>query len=326
VKIVMTLLVRDEADVIDAHLAYHLSAGVDLVIATDHRSTDGTTAILESYARGGHVQLIRREDERIEQSAWMTQMARLAASEHGADWVLNSDADEFWWPAAPSLKDALAAVPRTHGVVYAVSRVFVPRPGTEWFPERMTVRLGLSAPINDPATPYRHVAKVAHRADARAVVLQGNHRVRGVPFPAVRGWSPLELLHFPLRSAEQAAAKHLNTWTAWELNLRGDIARARRTHDEGAPLRFYDRLVVDDPAVARGLRDGSLAEDIRLRDVLRRLRGEGGFAVHPLQLEQQPYPERVSHALDDVLLAEADSVRLQRRADELATRVYGSHA
>jgi len=43
----MTLAVRDEADVIEANIGYHLDAGVDFVIATDPRSTDGTT---ESYA------------------------------------------------------------------------------------------------------------------------------------------------------------------------------------------------------------------------------------------------------------------------------------
>jgi hypothetical protein len=324
-KVVMTLLVRDEADVLDAHLAYHLSAGVDLVIATDHRSVDGTTEILESYARDGRVQLIRRDDEKIRQSEWMTRMAQLAASKHGADWVLNSDADEFWWPAAPSLEDALAAVPSTHGIVYAVSRVFVPRPGTAHFSERMIARLDLPAPLNDPATPYRHVAKVAHRGNPRAVVLQGNHRVSGTSLRDIRSWSPLELLHFPLRSPEQAAAKHLNTWTAWEKNLRGDIALARQTHDEGSPLRFYDRLVVDDDALARGLANGSLVEDTRLRDALRQLRrDDGSLEAGKLQLQKQPFAERASHALDDIRLAEADGVRLQRRADELAARVYGS--
>jgi Glycosyl transferase family 2 len=312
-KVVLTLLVRDEADVIDAHLTYHLNAGVDLVIATDHRSSDGTTEILRSYARDGHVRVIRREDERIRQSAWMTEMARLATTEHAADWVLNSDADEFWWPAAASVKDALAAVPDEVGIVYAVSRVFVPRPGTEPFPERMTVRLELPAPINDPATPYRHVAKVAHRAHPAAVVLQGNHHVLGLPWRDLRGWSPLELLHFPLRSFEQAAAKHRTTSAAWELNLRGDIAQALRTSS------FYERLLVDDAAVQRGLADGSLAQDTRLRDALRQLQRDDR-----LRLDTPTFAQRASHALDDALLVEAEQVRLQRRADELAARVYGS--
>ena len=52
-KLVQTLVVRDEADIVDAQIAYHLNAGVDFVIATDHESVDGTTDILESYARDG---------------------------------------------------------------------------------------------------------------------------------------------------------------------------------------------------------------------------------------------------------------------------------
>ena len=51
-KLVMTLLVRNEADIVDAQIAFHLNAGVDFVIATDNRSNDGTTEILERYERG----------------------------------------------------------------------------------------------------------------------------------------------------------------------------------------------------------------------------------------------------------------------------------
>ncbi len=58
-KLVMTLLARDEADVVDAHLAFHLNAGVDFVVATDNGSEDGTTEILERYERAGHLHLIR---------------------------------------------------------------------------------------------------------------------------------------------------------------------------------------------------------------------------------------------------------------------------
>ena len=55
----MTLLARNEADIIDAHVAFHLNAGVDLILAIDNGSEDATTEILESYARDGHVELTR---------------------------------------------------------------------------------------------------------------------------------------------------------------------------------------------------------------------------------------------------------------------------
>ncbi len=57
-KLVQTLVVRDEADIVDAQIDYHLNAGVDFVIASDHESQDGTTEILESYARDGRLRRI----------------------------------------------------------------------------------------------------------------------------------------------------------------------------------------------------------------------------------------------------------------------------
>ena len=46
-RVVMTLLARNEADIVDAQIAFHLSAGVDLIVATDNRSDDGTLEIFE---------------------------------------------------------------------------------------------------------------------------------------------------------------------------------------------------------------------------------------------------------------------------------------
>ena len=96
-KLVETLIVRDEADIVDAQISYHLNAGVDFVLAIDHESRDGTTEILESYGRQG---LLRGSPEQgaVLELEWRTHMARLAATEHGADWVLAADADEFWVP------------------------------------------------------------------------------------------------------------------------------------------------------------------------------------------------------------------------------------
>ncbi len=57
----MTLLARDEADIVDAQIAFHLAAGVDFVVATDNASSDGTTEILQRYERAGVLRLLREE-------------------------------------------------------------------------------------------------------------------------------------------------------------------------------------------------------------------------------------------------------------------------
>src|SRR5438874_1550309 len=96
-KLVMTLLVRDEADIVDAQLAYHLNAGVDFVIATDNRSQDGTTEILEAYEREGCLRLIREPGDDMQQGPWVTRMAQLAAAEYAAARLVPAQA-----PALPA--------------------------------------------------------------------------------------------------------------------------------------------------------------------------------------------------------------------------------
>ena len=318
-KLAMTLLVRDEADILDAHLAYHLNAGVDLVIATDHRSVDGTTELLESHAREGHLHLFREDSRWIRQSEWATRMARLAATDHGADWVINSDADEFWWPRGGSLKEVLSAVPAPFGMVRALVRTFLPRPDDgAFFADRMTVRLATPAPINDPATPFRPVAKIVHRGDAGVTVGRGSNFVSG-PWPLLHDWYPLEVLHAPLRSREQCARKYEKTWTGWQENLRGDLARAAgefRREDAGD---YFDRVVIDDETLRRGLAAGSLVADTRLSDGLRALRaaqqGLKSGGRRPTAMEE------AEHAVEASCFAEAELVRLARRADELGTRL-----
>ena len=329
--LVMTLLARDEIDVVDAWLAFHLNAGADLVIATDNRSQDGTTEVLEEYARTGKVHLIHEPGEDLRQDEWVTRMARLAATEHGADWVINSDADEFWWPRGASLSEVLDAVPPRYGTVGAFLRVFCPRPGEGRFAERMTVRFSALAPINDPASLYKPIRKIVHRGHPGIRLTRGNHALVDSPFAPLRGWFPIECLHFPLRSAAQCEHKARLQGTAFEKHVarpptayHADMYEALRSGRIG---EYYESLVVSDDELERGVPEGRLVVDTRLRDTLRQLRDPSdGSYLTPASAPELRFPlptlvEDAEYAVEAAVLGEADVVRLQRRLDELERRL-----
>jgi len=316
-KLVMTLLARDEADVIDANLQFHLNAGVDFVIAMDNLSQDGTTDILESYAKGGQLHLIRQDSEFLRQADWITQLGRMAATDFGADWVIHSDADEFWWPRGESLKDVLESIPARYGVVRALLRHFVPRPNDEQtFAERMTVRMSASSPINDPRSLYRPNLKIVHRADPNVNVSIGAQRLIDSPLAPLRGWYPIEFFHFPVRTVEQCERKYAHQLVAPGQTPSPYYDNVRKLIDEGRAQELYDSLVVDDDALRRGLDDGTLVVDTRLRDALRSLR-EGKSPTFP----RPTVVDEAAYAVDVASLGEADVVRLQRRLDTVEQRL-----
>ena len=325
-KLVLTLLVRDEADIVESCIRYHLERGVDLVLATDHRSVDGTTDILRDFERAGVLRLYREEGKTLEQAAWVTRMARLAAAEHGADWVINCDADEFWWPRRGTLREILAAVPARYGAVRGLWRHFVPRPdGDDAFHERMIVRRRPSA---DFADPYHAGLKVVHRGAPDVVVSKGNHDAEGRGLLLIREWFPFEVLHFPIRTAAQLERKYRITAEA-ELqrddprvarHVRATVSRMR---EEGPDAVHRSLLVVDD-RLERELADGSLVLDTRLRDALRAIEeGRGLERVAPPSLaEDADLVEDVQVALlsDSQVVLDRQLEQAQRRVAVLEQR------
>jgi hypothetical protein len=332
-KLVMTLLARDEADIVEAWLAFHLNAGADFVIATDNRSEDGTTEILEAYEREGYLRLIREPGEDLRQDEWVTRMARLAATEYGADWVINSDADEFWWPRGPSLREMLEAVPPRYGTVGAFLRTFPPRPGDGApFYERMTARFSALAPINDPASLYKPIRKVVHRGDPTVRLSRGNHALVGSSLQPLRGWFPIEVFHFPLRSPDQCAHKALLQGRAFERIARAPTAyhaRMYQAHREGRIDAYYAAELLTDEVLEEGVTAGRIVVDERLRDALRGLRaGDRStreFLVpgeaEPISFAEPTLVDDARYAVEAAVLGEADVVRLQRRLDALDERL-----
>jgi len=274
-RLVMTLLVRDEQDIVGANLDFHLDHGVDFVIATDNCSEDDTVSILEEYRRQGVLQLIREDTDDFNQGRWVTRMARLAAVDHGADWVINNDADEFWWPIEGDLASTLQKVPEgTDALLVPRYNFVVPAEEDRDLPfhRRMTVRYTVPW---DPTKQGPIQPKMAHRAHPDVVVQQGNHdaqwEARGEVATLGAG---VEILHYPIRSLAQFANKIAKGGAAYERNHDVPEHYGRRWRSMLALQRsgefgaLYADVVLDDDAVAAGIARGELVRDRRLTDAL----------------------------------------------------------
>ncbi len=266
-KLVMTLLARDEADVIKENIEYHLAQGVDFIIATDHLSVDGTSDILRDYEKQGVLHYIREEGV-FSQNMWVTRMARMAGQEHGADWIINNDADEFWWPLKGSLKKTFKNIYRWKNVLVAQRHNFVPVEGGESpFYKSMVWRQKNSLnPIGNPLPP-----KVAHRANDNVVVAHGNHSVSGM------GWGGevhglVEVFHFPLRNYEQCVRKVEHIGEGYEQNhLTPELLNSAQTkiynkHKENDRFMqdYYLQRVHGDDIKSQDEDSSVLIKDLRL--------------------------------------------------------------
>ena len=268
-KLVMTLLVRDEEDILDDHLRYHFERGVDFVIATDNRSVDSTPDILRGYESAGCLHVIDEPADDYDQRRWVTRMARMAHVRFGADWVMHSDADEFWWPHDGDLASTFGSVRARVGIIYVPRHDFVPIRGDhERFHQRMTWRKAESLNVGGRVLPR----KVAHRSRRWIVIEQGNHDVRRAMLRRDRGPAPIEILHFPMRSFDQFENKIVNGGRAY-LNNRTEPQQSGlhwrelyRTHQDGGLRAYWDDRSFAADDIARASAAGDIVRDDRLAE------------------------------------------------------------
>jgi len=204
-KLVMTLLVRNEADIIRANIEFHRSMGVDYFLVMDHGSDDETLSILSEFSSEGLLKIYHQVDPGYYQAEWVTEMAREACLVYDANWIINSDADEFWWPSHGSLKDSLSSVQQEIDGLYIKRYNFPPIRDkvSACFYDDMIYRDLLS--VNSHGDPLPD--KLCHRACHDVVVSQGNHDASGSTIHSKKRSSLLEILHFPVRSLYQVTNK-----------------------------------------------------------------------------------------------------------------------
>jgi BMFP domain-containing protein YqiC len=228
------------AEALEAHVDFHLGAGVDTIFIGASQAD-----VPERLARRADVHVVERETDLL-----------AVAAEGGADWVIESDVNEFWWPRGGTLKELLELVAPAFGSVQALPREFVPvTQKTEPFSERMIHRLVHSLPQR------RYVGRTGGEGDV------------------VRGWFPIEVLRFPV--------------------------------NDGPPGGLYD-----EQALRRGVEQGVLSVDTRVRDALRAL-----AAGRAPEFGRTDLVEEARFAADLAALGETDVAQTRDRMDELEARL-----
>ncbi len=276
-RLVMTAMIRDEADIVTAMIEHHRAQGVDQFIITDNGSTDGTTEILERYSADGLVDLRRDPIHRKQQGESVTAMAQDAYRLHGADWVINADADEFW-----------VAMDRTMGLRAAFETF-----DTSW--RSFTVPVidmtgapalrgsGLSRLVYRDTRPVDELKRIGlhahsttnavHVGDPDVQVAQGNHLVSIASCGQPRPGTGIEVLHLPWRSWEQFSAKVRNAGRAYDSNP--DLSPSPNHHgmrdwrrlQEGTLFAWYLLRHPTTERLALAGLDGTLTLDRTLADI-----------------------------------------------------------
>jgi hypothetical protein len=265
-RLVMTILVKNEADIIEANIRTHANGGVDAFVVMDNSSTDGTRTILTSLQSEFEI-IVVDEPGIYDQARWMQRLARIAKNELKADWVINNDADEFWLSRNKlNLKQNLAF----KGTVLTCSR----------FNMLLDEAINLNGNFLDAqfyvATPIAYT-RAAHQTSERLSSVfgklgpktivnphglislrEGNHKALHIDnlldylkpgYDAIKRFGAIEVFHYPIRSYAQFEANIVKLKPLIEGNSKAKrLARYNRwihLYNQGRLLdEFNNNLVI----------------------------------------------------------------------------------
>lgn len=250
-NLVMTLLVRDEADILERNICFHLNSGVDFIVATDNGSVDGTRDILEKYKKKGVLEYIDEPALTYEQNVWVTRMVGMAFDKYNAGRVINVDADEFWYSQDGDIKKSLAFGPDL-SYVNVLNYLPPKKAGGIDRMNKMVIK-----PIPCPASVQEKESSIFLLYEyAPKVVVSNKFRTIGYGNHMVSGGEEVEKVveehvlihHFPIRSYKHFERKVVNGGSAYEKNpnkiadLGWHWKAWYRIYEEGKLKEEYEKI------------------------------------------------------------------------------------
>ncbi len=107
-RIVLITMPYDQVDIVEDFLDWHLDLGIDLILALDGESADGTRDVLDRYARTKPVVWFALAERDMSKYSIADELAAMARDRYEADWIIYCDVDEFVCTHGKGLRTVLA--------------------------------------------------------------------------------------------------------------------------------------------------------------------------------------------------------------------------
>lgn len=290
-KVAMSILVRDEVDIIESNIRFHAQSGVTHFIVTDNASVDGTRDVLSSLTNEFSLDIIDEPSHTIDQDLWVTRMAQQLQLQGKFDWIIHNDADEFWVPRAESIPKAIQQALKSNKFcgdqigVLACRRLNMLTAKTSVQLDDYAFHDNIHAAVQDvPLQPGEQpwsdsnsncvarlvMDKVLTRAAGLNTVEYGNHGAEHALKKTE--CDNIQILHFPVRNYAQFERKVRNYGEALENNTRfsaGSSLHLRywyKRYLEGNLELDYEHLVFDTERLQSLLEMGAVRIDSRVSD------------------------------------------------------------
>lgn len=271
-RLVMSILCRNEVDIIESNIRVHAALGVDAFVVMDHASSDGTREKLTLLQNEYEIDVIDREGIYM-QSAWMTELAHYARDHMGADWVINNDADEFWLPQSErSLKEILAQ----SGSVLTCHRynMLLDKRALNDDYRFYDCGLRVESPVYYPNEQLskEKVSIVLSKISPKVIVNPhgiikvkgGNHRAKHItprsiinymkPYDKLKKLDEIKVYHFSMRGWKIFEGKVINCKHLFEkdknVRLGNHCLRWVERYDKGSLKEEFDNFIFSDEEIA----------------------------------------------------------------------------
>jgi hypothetical protein len=274
-RLVMTILCRNEVDIIETNIRTHANLGVDAFVVMDNGSTDGTREKLADLTKSFDLSIIDQPEQSYQQAKWMLQLAHNARKNQGAQWVISNDADEFWLPETGSLKDHLlmkdsvVTIPRSNMILDESALTDHYQFTQARWRVNYPICYNKQAQLGDaslsmllaPISP-----KVIVNPSGLIKLSGGNHRAKHwFKLATKRTTDAIRVYHFPIRSWQQFEQNIIQRKKLLSQGVRmGDHYRRWVSCLEQGTLRDeFEKLVIHQKELASLARFGILVEDER---------------------------------------------------------------